>query len=61
MSTQVYCRRCRQRIDKETYDFWQGTAWCNHCRDVVGGSYCKVPSWVIGTLVLMTIHLQIVL
>ncbi len=55
----VYCARCRRRVDRETYNFWQGTAWCSQCCNVVTGTPCKVPCWVIGTVVLLVLRIQI--
>lgn len=55
----VYCGRCRKQVDRETFNFWQGTAWCNSCRQVVTGSYCKVPMWVFVVIGVLFIKLQL--
>ncbi len=55
----VYCSRCRKGIDRETFNFWQGTAWCGHCRTVVSGSFSKVPMWVVGMTLFMALRLGI--
>jgi hypothetical protein len=59
MIHRVYCGKCRNRVDWETYSFWQGTAWCAQCQDVVSGTMSKVPCWVVATVLFLAIRLQI--
>ena len=56
----AYCARCRRQVDQETYNFWQGTAWCANCRSVVQGTLCKVPSWILTTIVVLALRLATV-
>lgn len=59
MTERIYCGRCREEVDHETFNFWQGTAWCTKCETVVIGSMCKVPCWAIATVVLLVIHISL--
>jgi hypothetical protein len=59
MTMRVYCSRCRNEVDPESFIFWQNTAWCNRCRLVVGGSFSKVPGWVVTTVWILALRLQI--
>jgi hypothetical protein len=55
----AYCARCRQPVAKETYNFWQGTAWCESCRSVVRGTLCKVPVWILTTIVVLAMRITV--
>lgn len=57
--SRAYCAKCRRAIDRETYNIWQGTAWCGHCRAVVSGTMTKVPFWVVAIVLLLSIQLQL--
>jgi hypothetical protein len=59
MISRVYCGKCRRQVDRETYNFWQGTAWCASCQEVVHGALCNVPGWVIAILLFLAIRLGI--
>jgi hypothetical protein len=59
MFSRVFCGKCRREIDRETFNFWQGTAWCSHCQEVVTGALCKVPLWVVGTVLFLAARLRI--
>jgi hypothetical protein len=59
MNRRVYCGKCRNGVDWETYNFWQGTAWCSQCQEVVFGTMSKVPFWVVATVLFLAIRLQI--
>ena len=30
-------------------------AWCPHCERLVGVSHCKVPAWVLGIVLLLSL------
>jgi hypothetical protein len=59
MISRVYCGKCRRQVDRETYNFWQGTAWCANCQEVVFGTLSKVPCWVVATVLFLAIRLRI--
>ena len=52
----AYCARCRRWMSVEFVDFWRRSAWCTHCHRVTAVSLCKVPSWVFGVLIVMSIR-----
>ena len=54
----AYCARCRRQVEDETFNFWQGTAWCESCRSVVRGTLCKVPVWVLTTILILVLRLN---
>lgn len=57
--SRVYCGCCRHEVEQETFSFWQGTAWCNECCQVVPGRLCKVPLWVVMTIWVLALKLQL--
>ena len=59
MTSRVFCGTCRREIDHETLNFWQGTAWCPFCNQVVHGSFSKVPCWVVAVILFLTIRIGI--
>jgi hypothetical protein len=59
MKSRIYCGTCRGEVIRETYQFWQGTAWCANCRQVVYGSMCKAPCWTIAAVLFLVIRLRI--
>jgi len=59
MNRLAYCGRCRQPIERESVNFWQQTAWCSDCHEVVFGTLTKVPLWVVATVWILAIRLQI--
>lgn len=47
-----YCSKCHSEVNKEAATPFHG--WCQHCKDIVDVTSCKVPYWVIAlTLVLL--------
>ncbi|MCA9149336.1 MAG: hypothetical protein KDA92_08565 [Planctomycetales bacterium] len=55
----VYCGRCRQEVERETFNFWQGTAWCSECCQVVPGCLTKVPLWMVALVWVLAVRLHI--
>lgn len=51
----AYCSKCRRYVRAEFIEFIQNSAWCPHCDTLVGVSLCKVPAWVLGIVLTLSV------
>jgi hypothetical protein len=42
----AYCSQCHQELKEHDYNERYG--WCEHCRDSIEVTHCKVPFWVVA-------------
>lgn len=54
-----FCCRCRHKLTVTLAEFVDRNAWCPRCRQLVSVSLCKVPSWVLAIVAILSMHVRI--